>query len=180
MLHWLGHVARIVLAMSRSIFEAVGFLFVDNTYVMTVAHSPSESTTQVASRMQAAVDAWHGGFWASGGALKPDKCSWCLVSFYWEEGQWFHATLASVPGTGSPWQPHHYNPPQSLRCHQGCGSNASLGRQHVGPDCDSSNKGGAMGQIDQGWMDTSQPCSPSSRYDDLAVPSLPSPCFQSY
>jgi hypothetical protein len=99
LLHRLGHEARIVLAMSRSIFEAVGFLFVDNTDLMTVAHSPSESPTQVTSRMQAAVDAWHGGLCASGRALKPDKCSWCLVFFYWEEGRWFYATLASVPGT---------------------------------------------------------------------------------
>jgi hypothetical protein len=49
--------------------------------------------------MQAAVNAWHGGLRASGGALKPDKCSWCLVSFYWERGLWFYASKTSQPGT---------------------------------------------------------------------------------
>jgi hypothetical protein len=49
LLHWLGHVARIVSALSRSIFEAVGFLFVDDTNLMTVARSPSETPAQVTS-----------------------------------------------------------------------------------------------------------------------------------
>jgi hypothetical protein len=36
--------------------------------------------------MQSAVNAWHGGLRASGSVLKPKKCSWCLVAFYWEHG----------------------------------------------------------------------------------------------
>jgi hypothetical protein len=99
MLHRLGHAARIISAMSRSVMEVVGFLFVDDTDLMTVAKDKSESPTQVTSRMQAAVNAWHGGLRASGGALKPDKCSWCLVSFFWERGTWSYASTASQPGT---------------------------------------------------------------------------------
>jgi hypothetical protein len=99
MLHRLGHVARIILAMSHSVLEVVGFLFVDDTDLMTVAKTNSKTPTQVASCMQDAVNAWHGGLRASGGALKPDKCSWCLVSFFWERGQWSHASTASLPGT---------------------------------------------------------------------------------
>jgi hypothetical protein len=98
MLHRLGHVACIVSAMSRSLFEAMGFLFVDDTDLMTVATTPTESPTQVTSGMQAAVNAWHGGLRAFGSALKPDKCSWCLVCFYWDQGQWYYASPASLPG----------------------------------------------------------------------------------
>jgi hypothetical protein len=48
--------------------------------------------------MQAMVEAWHGGLHASRGALKPKKCSWCLVSFFWDHGQWFNTSPASQPG----------------------------------------------------------------------------------
>jgi hypothetical protein len=98
MLHRLGHVARIRSAMSGALFTAAGFLFVDDTDLFVVAKDKDESPEQVNIRMQAAVDAWHGGLRASGGALKPDKCSWCLVSFFWEQGQWFYTTPASQPG----------------------------------------------------------------------------------
>jgi hypothetical protein len=87
MLHRLGHVARIFLALSQTLFEALGFLFIDDMDLITVANTWSKSPTQVTSRMHSAVNAWHGGLCASGGALKPDKCSWCLVAFYWEKRQ---------------------------------------------------------------------------------------------
>jgi hypothetical protein len=98
MLHRLGHVARIRSAMSGSTFTAAGFLFVDDTDLFAVAKDKDESPEQVTTRMQAAVDAWHGGLRASGGALKPDKCSWCLVSFFWEQGKWFYTSPTSQPG----------------------------------------------------------------------------------
>jgi hypothetical protein len=84
MLHRLGHIARITSAMSQSVFTAAGFLFVDDMDLITVAKDKLESPKQVTNRMQAAVEAWHRGLRASGGALKPEKCSWCLVSFFWD------------------------------------------------------------------------------------------------
>jgi hypothetical protein len=99
MLHRLGHVAQIISALSRSILQVVGFLFVDDTDLMTVATTKCESPEQVTTRMQSAVNAWHGGLRASGGALKPEKCSWCLVSFGWHQGKWFYTSTASQPGT---------------------------------------------------------------------------------
>jgi hypothetical protein len=99
MLHRLGHVAHIILAMLRSVLEVVRFLFVDDTDLMTVAKTKSETATQVTYHMQDAVNAWHGGLRASGGALKLNKCSWCLVSFFWERGQWSYKSTASQPGT---------------------------------------------------------------------------------
>jgi hypothetical protein len=98
MLHQLGHVAWIISAMSQSLFEAVGF-FVDDTNLITVATSKSETPAQVMAWMQLAVNSWHSGLRASGGALKPEKCSWCLVSFYWEQGPWFYATPALLPSS---------------------------------------------------------------------------------
>jgi hypothetical protein len=99
MLHRLGHVARIWSAMLQSIFTAAGFLFVNDTDLITVAKDKLESPKQVTTRMQAAVIAWHGGLWASRGALKPEKCSWCLVSFFRDNGQWFYTSPTSQLGT---------------------------------------------------------------------------------
>jgi hypothetical protein len=99
MLHWLGHVARIVLAILCSVLEVVRFLFIDDTDLMEVAKTKSETPRQVTSCMQDAINAWHEGLRASGGALKPDKRSWCLVSFFWERGQWLYASTALQPGT---------------------------------------------------------------------------------
>jgi hypothetical protein len=84
--------------MSQSVFTAAGFLFVDDTDLITVAKDKLESPEQVTTRMQAAVVAWHGGLRASGGALKPEKCSWCLVSFFWDNGQWFYTSPTSQLG----------------------------------------------------------------------------------
>jgi hypothetical protein len=98
-LHQLGHIARITSAMSQSVFTAAGFLFVDDTDLITVAKDKLESPKQVTNQVQAAVEAWHGGLRASGGAMKPEKCSWCLVSSFWDHGQWFYTSPASQPGT---------------------------------------------------------------------------------
>jgi hypothetical protein len=98
MLHRLGHFAQIRSAMSLSLFVTAGFLFVDDTDLITVAVDQTESPAQVTARMQAAVNAWHGGLRATGGALKPEKCSWCLVSFYWDQGQWHYTNPDNQPG----------------------------------------------------------------------------------
>jgi hypothetical protein len=70
-----------------------GFLFVDDTDLIALSTTKNESANQVLERIQAAVCTWHGGLWASGGALKPEKCSWCLADYSWKEGQWYFTHL---------------------------------------------------------------------------------------
>ena len=47
--------------------------------------------------MQASALAWQGGLRATGGALKPEKCSWTLVAFQWKQGQWSYHTKETFP-----------------------------------------------------------------------------------
>lgn len=47
MLHRLGHIARICAAMSLSLFVITGFIFVDDTDLITVTNNPSETPEQV-------------------------------------------------------------------------------------------------------------------------------------
>jgi hypothetical protein len=70
MLHRLGHVARITSAISQSVFIAAGFLFIDDMDLISVAKDKLESPEQVTNRMQAAVEAWHGGLRAFGGCIE--------------------------------------------------------------------------------------------------------------
>lgn len=98
-LYCLGHVAQIWSALSGATFTTAGFLFVDDTDLFVVVKDKEESPEQVTTHMQVAVDAWHGGLHASSGALKPNKCSWCLVSFFWEQGKWFYTSSVSQLGT---------------------------------------------------------------------------------
>ena len=121
MLHRQGHVAQICSALSRAIFTAAGFLFVDDTDLTTVAKDKVESPDQVITRAQEAVNAWQGGLHVSGGALKPVKSSWGLVSFFWVDGQWFYSSPASQPGTltipipdGEPAIIHRYDVTEAI------------------------------------------------------------------
>lgn len=75
MLHRLGYFAQIWSALSLSLFVTAGFLFVDDTDLITIAVDQSESPTQVMTCMQAAVNAWHSALHDTGGALKLKKCS---------------------------------------------------------------------------------------------------------
>jgi hypothetical protein len=83
--------------MSLSLFVIAGFIFVDDTNLITVASTPSKTPEQVTACMQAAINAWHGGLHTTGGALNPEICSWMLVAFGWNNGQWYYRTQATLP-----------------------------------------------------------------------------------
>jgi hypothetical protein len=70
---------------------------VDDTDLIALAASLAETAPQVIACIQDAICTWHGGLRASGGALKPEKCSWCLADFAWREGQWLYTSIADTP-----------------------------------------------------------------------------------
>ncbi len=98
MLHSNGHIAIFVRAITGIQVCFSGFIFVDDTDLVTVAKHSREPIAQVIFRSQAAADTWHGGLRATGGALRPDKCSWCLVDFYWSNGQWKYLPKGALSG----------------------------------------------------------------------------------
>lgn len=65
-----------------------GLLFVDDTDLIQVATHADESPQLITQRTQKAVKDWHGAIKTLGGALKPIKCSWCLIAFTFRNGQW--------------------------------------------------------------------------------------------
>jgi hypothetical protein len=95
--HTRGFVSQIKAAMSSMGVEFAGFLFVDDTDLITLASLKSETANQVFVCIQEAVCSWHGGLLASGGALKPEKCSWCLANYSFQAGQWSFTRLEDTP-----------------------------------------------------------------------------------
>ena len=76
-----------------------GFLFVDDTDLIAFSKAADVNAAQIIARLQTAVLIWHGGLRATGGALKPEKCSWRLDDFQWVHGQWRYSTIDETPGS---------------------------------------------------------------------------------
>jgi hypothetical protein len=98
MMHKLALLSEIRAAYTAASVALAGFLFVNDTDLIAFPDSADESLDIVLERMQHAVSAWHGGLWATGGALKPEKCSWGLAAFVWSGGRWRYATAEEQPG----------------------------------------------------------------------------------
>jgi hypothetical protein len=98
MMHKLALLSEIRAAYTAASVALAGFLFVDDTDLIVFPDSADELLDIVLERMQHAVSAWHGGLRATGGALKPEKCSWGLAAFVWSGGRWRYATAEEQPG----------------------------------------------------------------------------------
>jgi hypothetical protein len=103
-----GHGAHLVTPISNQSCHLVGGLFVDDTDLFQLDMRRIESAAEVHERLQEAVINWGKLLIATGGALKPEKCSYYLISFKWKaDGTWLydqnelhpHFTL-SVPMVG--------------------------------------------------------------------------------
>ena len=93
-----GHVAILVRAISGLEVRFMGFLFVDDTDLVTVGR-PGETVQGVITRTQAATITWHGALTASGGALEPSKLSWTLIDFVWIGGEWRYRSKGGMRAT---------------------------------------------------------------------------------
>jgi hypothetical protein len=103
-----GHGAHLVTPILNQSCHLVGGLFVDNTDLFHLDMQRIESAAEAHERLQEAVINWGKLLIATGGALKPEKCSYYLISFKWRaDGTWLydqnelhpHFTL-SVPMAG--------------------------------------------------------------------------------
>jgi hypothetical protein len=85
LLHRRGDATRIASPMTQRMATLVGLLFVDDTDVFSTSSTddPQASIT----RLQHAVNSWRDGLTATGGALRPEKCSWGLISYHWINGR---------------------------------------------------------------------------------------------
>jgi hypothetical protein len=93
MMHRLALLSQIRVAYMAVSVALAGFLFVNDTDLIAFLDSTDETLEIMLECMQHAVSAWHGGLHATGGALKPEKCSWSLAAFVWSNGKWQYTTV---------------------------------------------------------------------------------------
>jgi len=99
LLHRHGHCSTLRNALSGVALTFVGFLFVDDTDLIRFGETPDTPPMTVVAQMQAGALMWHGGLRATGGALKPEKCSWSLLAYRWYQGKAHLYTQALLPAT---------------------------------------------------------------------------------
>ena len=82
-----GHCAQYKSALLLEITTVAGLLFVDDTDLLAYADDESTTPTEVVDALQAAIRTWQGVLRATGGSLKPEKCSWGVLAFRYQGGK---------------------------------------------------------------------------------------------
>ncbi len=86
-----GHGAHLITPILDITGHVVGELFVDDTDLIHVDMQIVESILEAHSRLQESAINWGCLLIATGGALKPGKCSYYLISFKWKaDGIWVY------------------------------------------------------------------------------------------
>ena len=86
-----GHGAYFVTPLSKTPCHLAGGLFVDDTDLFHLYMRRVETTAEAQDCLQEAVISWGNLLNATGGALKPAKCSFYLISFRWKaDGTWLY------------------------------------------------------------------------------------------
>jgi hypothetical protein len=82
----------------EEVMTVAGLLFVDDTDLFAYAETITTHPSDVIADLQAAVLNWQAGLHSTGGALKPEKCSWSLLSYRFAKGRVYIHTPHLHPG----------------------------------------------------------------------------------
>ena len=84
-----GHGAQFVCPISRTTGKLAAILFVDDTDIVHIDLNQNQSVKEAYASLQESVYDWGQLLLATGGAFKPPKCFYYLVSFSWrKDGKW--------------------------------------------------------------------------------------------
>jgi hypothetical protein len=87
-----GHGAHLISPLLHLSCHLAGGQFVDDTDLFHLNMRACETAEEAHNRLQEAVINWGNLLNATGGALKPEKCSFYLMSFNWKaNGTWSYA-----------------------------------------------------------------------------------------
>eukprot|EP00956_Cyclotella_meneghiniana_P010715 scaffold14988_cov36-Cyclotella_meneghiniana.AAC.2 len=79
-----GHGATFLCPITKYRHHAAGILYVDDTDLVHLNLAEEESVAEAHAALQRAVYSWSDLLIATGGALKPEKCFYYLISFKWD------------------------------------------------------------------------------------------------
>jgi len=87
-----GHGAHFVCPISRTSGHLAAILFMDDTDIIHVDLRENQSVEEAHASLQESIYNWGQLLMATGGAFKPPKCFFHLISFVWKgSGQWAYA-----------------------------------------------------------------------------------------
>jgi hypothetical protein len=86
-----GHGAKFVCPISNLSHHLGGVIFVDDTDLLHINMEEDETVEEAHEALQASVDSWGNLLIVTGGAFKPVKCFYSLISFEWKGGKWSYA-----------------------------------------------------------------------------------------
>jgi len=82
----LGHGAELMGAWSGLVFYLAAILYVDNSYRLHMAKSPTTTDTKFFEDVQTATMDWGGLMQTTGGSLKSSKYFWNMMAWHWNKG----------------------------------------------------------------------------------------------
>ena len=93
-----GHGATFLCPITKLKKEVAGVLYVDDTDITHLDLTKVETTSEAHASLQRSLDSWSQLLIASGGALKPAKCFYYLMSYVWDrKGRWSYAKNEGNP-----------------------------------------------------------------------------------
>jgi len=90
-----GHNVRSAISLSLLMIAAI--MYVDDTDILLSSHHYDEPIPILINRARHASTQWRKAVQQTGGALRPDKCRWYLISFKWKAGKWKYSKIADHP-----------------------------------------------------------------------------------
>jgi hypothetical protein len=96
-----GHGVHLRCPITKKSIHLAGMLFVDDTDLEHLDLNKTESTADVHSALQESIINWGNLLLATGGALKPMKCFYHIISFVWKpDGSWQYNNNKGTPELG--------------------------------------------------------------------------------
>jgi hypothetical protein len=91
-----GHGAHYITPISQREGHLIGNVFVDDTDLIHLEMRNNQTREEAHTQFQASIDNWGKLLLATGGALKPAKCSHYFISFEWKsDGTWRYSNNES-------------------------------------------------------------------------------------
>lgn len=82
----IGTFLALALALSLKLLRIPAILFVDDTDFIVTGTSQNEDDLSICLQSQRTLLLWSALLHATGGSLRPEKCSWVLIDFHWKAG----------------------------------------------------------------------------------------------
>ena len=118
-------------AITLQLVTFIAIMYVDDTDIMLSTLHDNESLQDVFTRTLTAVTIWQEAIRVSGGALRPNKCSWSAIDFRWKDGEWSY--MAASEFQEEIWVKDTNNTLKKVKRKDIDDSNLGLGL-HINPD----------------------------------------------